>query len=385
MIRLTGPWLTAPETQRVCAMLEDGGHAAFVVGGCVRNELMGEPVGDVDIATDAHPDRVIALSSAAGLRPVPTGLDHGTVTVIADGTPFEVTTFRKDVQTDGRHAVVAFATDIASDARRRDFTVNALYARRDGALSDPLGGLDDVMARRMRFIGDAETRIREDYLRILRFFRFHAWYGNPDHGLDADGLAACAVLADGIDTLSKERIGAEMRKLLAAPDPAPAIAAMRHAGVLRHALPGASDAALSLLVHLESANAMTPDPIRRLACLGGEAVATDLRLSRAEARAYADIRAAALGTAPAQELGYRLGPEKGRDAVVLRAALLEQPVDLAQLADITHGAQAIFPVKATDLMPDLSGPELGARLKSLEEAWIASGFALDRAALLDRG
>lgn len=384
MTQLSGAWLTSPQTQAVCAMLEKGGHAAFMVGGCVRNALMDEPVGDVDIATDAHPDRVIALATAAGLKPVLTGLDHGTVTVIANGTPFEVTTFRKDVQTDGRHAVVAFAKDITSDARRRDFTVNALYARCDGTLIDPLGGLRDVRARRIRFIDDPETRIREDYLRILRFFRFHAWYGNPESGLDADGLAACAALAEGIDTLSKERIGAEMRKLLAAPDPAPTVAAMRHAGVLRHALPGATDAALSLLVHLESTASMNPDPIRRLACLGGDAVDTDLRLSRAEARAFADIRAAALGSAVALELGYRLGPVKGRDALLLRAALMEQTVQDAQLEDITRGAQAIFPVKATDLMPELSGPELGARLKRLEEAWIASDFTLDRAALLDR-
>ena len=382
MTRVAGSWLSAAGTQSVCALLEEAGHVAYAVGGCVRNALMQEPVSDVDIATDARPDRVIALATARGLKPVPTGLDHGTVTVIADGTPFEVTTFRRDVETDGRRAVIAFADDIESDARRRDFTVNALYARRDGTVLDPLGGLDDVKAHRIRFIGEAETRIREDMLRILRFFRFHAWYGAEGAGLDPDGLAACAKLAEGVGTLSKERIGSELRKLLAAPDPAPAVAAMRQAGVLRHALPGATDAALSVLIHLETVAHAAPDAIRRLACLGGDAVEADLRLSRAEARAYADIRAGALGPAPAHELGYRLGPDLGRDAILLRAALMEEPVKDSSLADVTRGAQAVFPVKATDLMPELSGPDLGARLKTLEKAWIASDFTLTRTALL---
>ena len=364
-------------------MLEDAGHAAYMVGGCVRNALLDEPVGDVDIATDAHPDRVIALAHAAALKPVPTGIEHGTVTVIVDGTSFEVTTFRKDVETDGRHAVVAFATDIASDARRRDFTVNALYAQRDGTVLDPLGGLGDIAARRIRFIDDAETRIREDYLRILRFFRFYAWYGDAG-GLDPEGLAACAALADGIDGLSKERIGAEIRKLLSARDPAPAVAAMRQSGVLHHAVPGATDMALSVLVHMEQSLNIPADPIRRLAALGGDVVDKNLRLSRAETRAFADIRAGALGSAQPGELGYRLGPERGRDALLLRSALMEQPVSEAALVDITRGAEASFPVKAGDLMPAFSGPELGARLKVLEQAWIASGFQLDRDSLLNR-
>ncbi|WP_135502723.1 CCA tRNA nucleotidyltransferase [Roseovarius aestuariivivens] len=385
MTRVAGPWIDAPETQAVCAMLEEAGHEAYLVGGCVRNALLNEPVGDVDITTDAHPERVIALAEAAGLKPVPTGIDHGTVTVIANGTPFEVTTFRKDVETDGRHAVVSFAEDITSDARRRDFTVNALYARRDGTVLDPLGGMADITDRRIRFIDDAELRIREDYLRILRFFRFYAWYGDPEGGLDRDGLAACADLADGIDGLSRERIGAEMRKLLAAPDPAPAVAAMRQAGALSHVLPGSTDAALSLLIHLEIASGVDPDPIRRLACLGGESVDTALRLSRAEARDFARIRAGALGSATAGELGYRLGPDRGRDALLLRAALMEQGVRDSELADITRGARAVLPVSATDFMPDLSGPELGAKLKDLETAWIASDFTLDRDTLLQEG
>ena len=190
-MKVTGDWLKGP-VQSVFAAVEAGGHRIFAVGGCVRNALLHEPISDVDLATDAHPDRVVDLCEAAGLKVVPTGIDHGTVTVIAEGQGFEVTTFRKDVETDGRRAVVAFSTDLKTDAERRDFTINALYADRDGVLHDPLGGLADVPVRRVRFINNAHDRIREDALRILRFFRFYATYGDPGEGLDPDGLSACA-------------------------------------------------------------------------------------------------------------------------------------------------------------------------------------------------
>ncbi|MGC1488809.1 MAG: CCA tRNA nucleotidyltransferase, partial [Albidovulum sp.] len=214
-MRIVADWITDQDLQLVLRLIRDGGHQALLVGGCVRNGLLGVPVDDVDIATDAHPERVSALAKAAGLRVVPTGIEHGTVTIVANSKPFEVTTFRRDVETDGRRATVAFATNIQDDAARRDFTMNALYADHAGQVIDPLGGLPDLQARRVRFVGGPQDRIREDYLRILRFFRFHARYGDPALGLDADGLAACAELADGIKTLSRERIGHEMRKLLA--------------------------------------------------------------------------------------------------------------------------------------------------------------------------
>lgn len=221
MTRITEDWLTNPATQAVCAALEAGGAQALFVGGCVRNALMGVPVSDIDISTDAVPERVIVLAEAAGIKAVPTGIDHGTVTLIKDGIPHEVTTFRKDVETDGRRAVVAYSTCIEEDAARRDFTMNALYARSDGTVLDPLGGLPDLRARRVRFIGDAGDRIREDYLRSLRYFRFHALYGCDELGFDPEALAAIAGNLDGLATLSRERVGAELLKLLSAPDPAP--------------------------------------------------------------------------------------------------------------------------------------------------------------------
>ena len=379
-MKLSGDWIEADHVQQVLELLEAGGHQGLLVGGCVRNALLGQAVSDIDISTDARPERVLELASAAGLRAVPTGIDHGTVTVIADHQPHEITTFRRDVETFGRHAVVAFSDRIEEDAARRDFTMNALYARADGQVLDPLGsGLADLAARHVRFVGHPEDRIREDYLRILRFFRFTAWYGDPAEGPDPDGLAACAEHALGTEGLSRERLGGELKKMLSAPDPAPAVGAMQATGVLGHVLPGAEARALAPLVHLEGA--MPPDPIRRLAVLGGADVAERLRLSRAEARRLELLRIA-LDEGVPEVLGYRLGADEGANAVLIRAALIGTEPRAGWQAAVAWGAAAQFPVAAADLMPALSGAALGARLKQLEEAWIASGFRATRDELL---
>ncbi len=381
-MQIDQPWLNDPATQKVCAVLTDAGAQALFVGGCVRNALLTVPVSDLDIATDAEPDQVMALAKAAGIKAIPTGIDHGTVTLVERGIPHEITTFRKDVATDGRRAVVAFSKDIAEDAARRDFTMNALYVRPDGTLVDPLGGLADLRARRVRFIGTAEHRIREDYLRSLRYFRFHAWYGDQTAGFDADALAAIAGNLDGLETLSRERVGAELLKLLAATDPAPSVAAMRQCGALGAVLPGADDRALAPLVHLEAG--IDPDAVRRLAALGGQEVADRLRLSKAQAVALECLREESVGTKGGGALAYHHGADRARDALLLRAALLETPVSPDLETDIAKGAAARFPVTARDLMPDLSGPALGKAMKQLEAEWIASGFSLGRDALIAR-
>ena len=380
MTRVTGAWLEAAGTQAVFAMLAAAGHQVFAVGGCVRNALLGQPVGDVDFATDARPEAVSDLAVAAGLRAVPTGMEHGTVTVVAGGTGYEVTTFRRDVETDGRRAVVAFGGDLAGDAARRDFTMNALYCGADGTVVDPLGGLADLTARRVRFIGEARDRIAEDYLRILRFFRFHAWYGDPAGGLESEGLAACAELADGLARLSAERVGAEMRKLLAAPDPAPAVAAMAQAGVLARVLPGAEARALPVLVHLETEVGVAPDWVRRLAVLGG--AADGLRLSRAATRRIELLRAGVEAGEGAAVTAWRHGAAAAMDVALLTAALTGAPLPEDLTAEAARGAAAEFPVRARDLMPALEGPALGARLQELEAAWIASGMRATRDELL---
>ena len=379
MRRITDDWIRSKGAQQVCAMLTGAGHQAWFVGGCVRNALLGAPVSDLDIATDARPDAVMARAAAAGLKPVPTGIDHGTVTVVADGAPFEVTTFRRDLETDGRRAVVAFADTMAEDAGRRDFTMNALYAAPDGTVVDPLGGLPDLEARRVRFIGDPHDRIREEYLRILRFFRCHARYGSD--GLDRDGYAACAELSEGLEGLSKERIGHEFRKLLAAPDPAPAVASMEAAGVLLRVLPGSRTGQLPVLVHLEGEAGLARDWQRRLVALGGDP-AQALRLSRAEARRIEALSDATQGEAGPGELGYRLGAIDAIDALVLRASLHVQPFDPVAAQEAGFGANQVLPIKAADLADRHVGPALGKALKEAEARWIASGFRLTRQDLL---
>ena len=379
-MKISGDWIDHPGTQALCAVLTDAGHQALFVGGCVRNALLGVAVADIDIATDALPKNVTVLAEDAGFRVIPTGLDHGTVTVLAQGLAHEVTTFRRDVSTDGRHAAVAFTDDVAQDAARRDFTMNALYADRTGEVTDPLGGLPDLLARRVRFVGDAEARIREDYLRILRFFRFHAVYGDPDGGLDAEGFAACAAHVDGIASLSRERIGAEMRKLLAARDPAPAVSAMAQCGALAAVLPGADPRALAPLVHLE--DDLPPRWQRRLAALGGQNADENLRLARAENVTVKQIRDAIGNAHSPAALGWVLGPDSANDTVLCRAAILEHPLPPHWQADIARGAQAILPVAAADLMPGLQGAALGAALRSITARWLASDLMLTKAQLL---
>ncbi|MAM63417.1 CCA tRNA nucleotidyltransferase [Maritimibacter sp. UBA3975] len=380
--RITGSWIRDPAAQSVCLMLTNAGYEAHFVGGCVRNALIGAPISDLDVATNARPETVTILAQSAGFQAIPTGIEHGTVTVVLDKIPFEVTTWRRDVETDGRRAVVAFADRLDEDARRRDFTMNALYATPDGTVVDPLGGLIDLEARRVRFIDDAAARIREDYLRILRFFRFHAWYGDPTGGLDPEALAAISELSGGIETLSRERVGAEMVKLLAAPDPAPAIAVMDRTGVLHRVMEGLDPAALPLLVHFEGLLRVAPDSMRRLAVLGGCDHKDSFRLSKAQDRHLQVLLEHRGSPKTPAALGYKLGKARARDVVLMNAALLESPPHPRDLKEIAHGARAQFPVVAGDLIPDHEGAALGAKLKELEDRWIASGFELTRDDLL---
>ena len=379
-MKIIGEWITHPGTQALCTALSQAGHQALFVGGCVRNALLGVAVADIDIATDARPEIVSDIAEKAGFRVVPTGIEHGTVTVIAQGVAHEVTTFRRDVETDGRRAVVAFSTEVAEDAARRDFTMNALYAQADGTVLDPLGGLPDLLARRVRFVGQAEARIREDYLRILRFFRFFAGDGDPADGIDAEGLAACAANSDGIEGLSRERIGAEMRKLLGARNPAQAIAAMAQTGILARVLPGSDAKALAILLHLEGD--APPRWQRRLAVLGDADPGRDLRLSRVETGSIRAIRdEIGSGLSPAA-LAWKLGAEEARDVILCRGALFETLPPPNWQAEIARGVACVFPVSAADLMPDLQGPALGKKLREIQARWLASDLYLRKSDLL---
>ena len=366
-MKIAADWLEHAETRSLCAALVDAGFQALFVGGCVRNAILGVAVADIDLATDARPDAVMRVAKGLGFRVVPTGIDHGTVTVLAGDRSIEVTTFRRDVSTDGRRATVAFADDVVADAKRRDLTMNALYAQADGRVVDPLGGLPDILARRVRFVGDAGARIAEDYLRILRFFRFHAWYADAALGLDAEGLAACAAGVEGLDQLSRERVTDEMRKLLNAPDPAPVLAAMQASGVLARVLPGADARFVAVLVHVEGG--LAPRWQRRLAVLGGDF--GGLRLSRHEAR---DVQAVVDATSTTQTiaaLAWLHGGDVAGDVALARAAVFEAMPAPDWLAQVARGLAASFPVSAADLAP-LEGPALGRKLKELQAKWLQS-------------
>jgi poly(A) polymerase len=373
-------WMDEPPVQVLLAALARGGIAARFVGGCVRDTVLGRAVKEIDIAVDKPPETVMRALEAADLRVVPTGLKHGTVTAIVKGRPFELTTLRRDVETDGRRAVVAFTDDWLEDAKRRDFTFNAMYADPDGTIWDPFDGRADLLAGRVRFIGDPDQRIAEDHLRILRFFRFHAWFGKPP--LDGAGFDACRRNAGSLSSLSAERVAKELLRLLAAPAPADALEAMVEAGALDHWLPDYAGAArLKALIARED----TPDPLRRLAAIvspPATAVAKRLKLSTQQSlRLQLMLEPAEPGDLENRHAAlYRLGTSLFIDRV-----LLEGPDDWrAALALARSWTPPELPIGGADalalgLKP---GPQVGALLEAVERWWIAGDFSADRAACL---
>ncbi|HWM81790.1 MAG TPA: CCA tRNA nucleotidyltransferase [Pseudolabrys sp.] len=387
------PWLRAGALPRLLETLDRDGEEARVIGGAVRNALLGEPIGDIDIATTARPDEVIRRARTQGFKAVPTGIEHGTVTVVADGRPFEVTTLRQDVETFGRHATVAFGRDWAADAERRDFTINALSMTRDGAVHDPVGGLADIAARRVRFIGEPAQRIAEDYLRILRFFRFHAAYGRGP--LDAQGLAACIAGRAGLERLSRERVRAELLKLIVAPGALAALAAMTDAGLLTRLVGGVVYLVqLERLIAIEQALALPPDATRRLGVLAvmivedAERLRERLRLTNAEADRLSVIARGWWREAPpaetrAREILYRAGAGHFADrALVGWARSGAAPDDAAWRAFATlpqRWTVPVFPLRGADFLARglARGPLLGAALAAAERAWIVAGFPMD--------
>ncbi|MDZ7904897.1 MAG: CCA tRNA nucleotidyltransferase [Cypionkella sp.] len=379
-MKIKADWLDRAGLQRLMAGLAAAGHPCFAVGGCVRNTLMGLAISDVDLASSAPPETVTNTAVRLGYRAIPTGIDHGTVTVVCDGKAYEVTTFRTDISTDGRHALVRFGADMAQDAARRDFTINALYVGADGAVYDPVQGLPDIAAQIVRFVGDPAARIAEDYLRILRYFRFSAVYADPQHGFDADILAAISENLDGLARLSRERIGSEMRKLLAAENPAPALAAMAATGVLLRILPGADVRLIAPLGHVQAGRA--PNWLARLAALGGQDVANALRLSNREAADLETLRAQMGGMFSPAALAWQFGGDMAGDILALRAVALGGDLPANWQDDIARGIAATCPVTAADFMPHLSGPALGHALQVAKKAWLDSDLRANKGDLV---
>lgn len=377
------PWQTDPDMRRLLGVLGAPDGETRFVGGCVRDTLLGIPVSDVDLATRLQPGDVMDRLQAARIKAVPTGIAHGTVTAVIHGRPVEVTTLRRDVATDGRRATIAYTGDWAEDAARRDFTINALSADPDsGELFDYFGGLDDLKARKVRFIGDPLTRIAEDHLRILRFFRFHARFGAGEP--DAAGLDACTARANDLMALSRERIADELLKLLALPDPAPTITLMLARGILKPVLPELGDAGLLAdLVLRERAAEVAPQALRRLAALLpadpkiAEDIAARLRLSKkAGKRLVAVAGRTPADRADAPALAYRIGREEAVDRLLL--------IGEAEAARGLAGWQRPhFPLTGGDLiaMGLPPGPAVAKTLQAIEREWIAGGFEGDAAAV----
>lgn len=391
---LSAYWLTSPHLSAVLDAVERAGPVR-VVGGAVRNRLIGEPIGDIDLATEAEPAEVARAAGAAGLRVHETGLEHGTLTLVADGSAYEVTTLREDVSTDGRRATVRFTTDWARDAARRDFTMNALYVDRRGLGTDYVGGYADCLARRVRFIGDADRRIVEDHLRILRFFRFSAAYGRGS--LDADGLAAVRRHKDRIAELAVERVSHELMRTVTAPHAAAVLDLIGSEGFLAPLMPGPFHVAgYRALAEVERRIGRAPTPVLAIAALVGfdpsayASSADALRFSRRDrARGLAALDAAAKmpprSVPQSHALLYDHGAEAFGDGVLLAAAKGVEMIDLRRLmAEALRWRKPRLPVSGHDLLEQSgeAGPQLGARLTRLETAWRQSDFSLDRAHLL---
>ena len=392
------PWLRSGPAARVLELLNGNGEEARVVGGAVRNALLKIPTGDVDIATTALPAEVIRRAKAAGIKSVPTGIEHGTVTLVVDGQPFEVTTLREDIETFGRKARVAFGRDWVRDAERRDFTINGLSVDADGVVHDHVGGLEDIAARRVRFIGDPDQRIAEDYLRILRFFRIHAAYGIGEP--DRTGYLACIGGRAGLATLSAERVRMEMLKLVIAAGAAGAVTAMAEGGLLLPIFGGvAYTGPFAAMIAAERELGLAPNAVRRLGALAvavtedARRLALRLRLTNTETRTLDSMghrwwRLAGMDEATARRRLYRLGAERYRDRLMLAWARLgERP----QSGAVARASRRLperwsapkFPLKAADFIARgiAEGRALGQVLALAEDAWLAAGFPLDQAAL----
>lgn len=386
-------WIKARETRTLEAALAAAGIELRFVGGAVRDSLLGRPatrIDDIDAATPARPEAVLAALEGARIRAVPTGLAHGTVTAVFPNRHFEITTLRRDVETDGRHAVVAFDADWAADAARRDFTINAIYLSPDGALFDPVGGRTDLAAGRVRFVGDPARRLQEDVLRLLRYYRFEARFGRGEG--DHAARAACRAAIPRLPTLSAERVARELRGLLSAPDPVRALRLMQEDGVLRAILPEARD--IDRLHRLSS-----HDPILRLAALvqtdkaGASRLAERLRLSRSERDRLAGLMPPITldpdGDEQARRLAlYRLGAARCRDIALLLAAegKMSRPRLRELLAAAGNWTPPIFPVGGDDVaalgIPE--GPEVGRVLAAVRRWWEEGDFRADRAACLSK-
>ena len=375
-------WLRNPSAQKLSKLYKNFGYQVLFVGGCVRNTILKMPVTDIDLATDAQPEEIIKIAKENNIRFVPTGLAHGTITLIIDNTNYQITTFRTDFDHDGRYAKVEFTESLLLDASRRDLTINALYCNHVGEVIDPLNGLDDIKKQKIKFIGNPNERIKEDNLRILRFFRFQAIYGNKNLEIDSIALEACHNHKSKLAALSKERITSELRKILSAPNPLEVIIKMNETGVLNELFQNVSIDSLEAYLKTEEKFKININWLGRLLSLQVTQEEESLKLTRCEFKFLKQTKSAIENQIHVLEFSYYNGVENGKIYSILQNFRHNIILSKNLLNQINSLATKKFPITAKDLMPEISGKKLGEALRSLEDRWIKSNFTLSKKELL---
>ena len=375
-------WLRNPSAQKLSKLYKNFGYQVLFVGGCVRNTILKMPVTDIDLATDAQPEEIIKIAKENNIRFVPTGLVHGTITLIIDNTNYQITTFRTDFDHDGRYAKVEFTESLLLDASRRDLTINALYCNHVGEVIDPLNGLDDIKKQKIKFIGNPNERIKEDNLRILRFFRFQAIYGNKNLEIDSIALEACHNHKSKLAALSKERITSELRKILSAPNPLEVIIKMNETGVLNELFQKVSIDSLAAYLKTEEKFKININWLGRLLSLQVTQEEESLKLTRCEFKFLKQTKSAIENQIHVLEFSYYNGVENGKIYSILQNFRHNIILSKNLLNQINSLTTKKFPITAKDLMPEISGKKLGEALRSLEDRWIKSNFTLSKKELL---
>ena len=375
-------WLRNPSAQKLSKLYKNFGYQVLFVGGCVRNTILKMPVTDIDLATDAQPEEIIKIAKENNIRFVPTGLAHGTITLIIDNKNYQITTFRTDFDHDGRYAKVEFTESLLLDASRRDLTINALYCNHVGEVIDPLNGLDDIKKQKIKFIGNPNERIKEDNLRILRFFRFQAIYGNKNLEIDSIALEACHNHKSKLAALSKERITSELRKILSAPNPLEVIIKMNETGVLNELFQKVSIDSLEAYLKTEEKFKININWLGRLLSLQVTQEEESLKLTRCEFKFLKQTKSAIENQIHVLEFSYYNGVENGKIYSILQNFRHNIILSKNLLNQINSLATKKFPITAKDLMPEISGKKLGEALRSLEDRWIKSNFTLSKKELL---
>ena len=375
-------WLRNPSAQKLSKLYKNFGYQVLFVGGCIRNTILKMPVTDIDLATDAQPEEIIKIAKENNIRFVPTGLAHGTITLIIDNTNYQITTFRTDFDHDGRYAKVEFTESLLLDASRRDLTINALYCNHVGEVIDPLNGLDDIKKQKIKFIGNPNERIKEDNLRILRFFRFQAIYGNKNLEIDSIALEACHNHKSKLAALSKERITSELRKILSAPNPLEVIIKMNETGVLNELFQKVSIDSLEAYLKTEEKFKININWLGRLLSLQVTQEEESLKLTRCEFKFLKQTKSAIENQIHVLEFSYYNGVENGKIYSILQNFRHNIILSKNLLNQINSLATKKFPITAKDLMPEISGKKLGEALRSLEDRWIKSNFTLSKKELL---